>query len=235
MHLNGREFPVEVNAGSILWEGEPAVQIIVRDISLRKQAEEALRTAHSELERAYDATIEGWSRVLDLRDKETQGHSVRVTEMTLHVARAMGMSEAALVHVRRGALLHDIGKMGIPDNVLLKPGPLNDEEWEIMRLHPTYAYQMLSPIPYLKAALDIPYNHHEKWNGTGYPRGLKGTQIPLSARIFAIVDVWDALRSDRPYRRAWPKDKVCEHIRSLAGTHFDPSLVKVFLKIVMDD
>jgi len=235
MRLNGTEFPVEVNAGSILWEGEPAVQIIVRDISLRKQAEEALRSAHSELERAYDATIEGWSRVLDLRDKETQGHSVRVTEMTLHVARAMGMSEKDLVQVRRGALLHDIGKMGIPDNILLKPGPLTDKEWEIMRLHPTYAYQMLFPIPYLKAALDIPYNHHEKWNGQGYPRGLKGEQIPLAARIFTIVDVWDALRSNRPYRHAWPKDKVCEHIRSLSGTHFDPSLVDVFLKIVMDD
>ena len=235
MRLNGTCFPVEANVGPITWEGEPAVQIIVRDITLRKQAEEALRNAHSELERAYDATIEGWSRVLDLRDKETQGHSVRVTEMTLRVARKLGMSEEEFVHVRRGALLHDIGKMGIPDNILLKPGPLTDEEWQIMRLHPTYAYHMLSPIPYLKAALDIPYNHHEKWDGTGYPRGLKGNEIPLAARIFAIVDVWDALRSDRPYRKAWSKQKVCQHISSLSGIHFDPKLVDVFLQIVMDD
>ncbi|MGB0385955.1 MAG: HD domain-containing phosphohydrolase [Ardenticatenaceae bacterium] len=228
-------FPVEANVGPITWEGQPAVQIIARDISQRKEAEEALRSAHAELERAYDATIEGWSRVLDLRDKETQGHSVRVTEMTLHIARTLGMSDEELVQIRRGALLHDIGKMGIPDNILLKPGPLTDEEWKIMRLHPSYAYHMLSPIPYLKAALDIPYNHHEKWDGTGYPRGLKGEEIPLAARIFAIVDVWDALRSDRPYRQAWPKKKVCQHIGSLSGSHFDPRLVDAFLEVVMNE
>jgi putative nucleotidyltransferase with HDIG domain len=192
-----------------------------------------LQRSNADIRAAYDATIEGWSRALDLRDKETEGHTQRVTELTLHLARAMGLSEAELVHVRRGALLHDIGKMGIPDSILYKPGPLDDTEWAIMRLHPQYAYAMLSPIAYLRAALDIPYAHHEKWDGSGYPRGLKGEQIPLSARIFAVVDVWDALRSDRPYRKAWPEAKVREHIRALAGTHFDPQVVDVFLALEM--
>jgi len=184
-----------------------------------------------ELALAYDVTLEGWSRALDLRDKETEGHTQRVTEMTVRLARAMGVSEAELVQIQRGALLHDIGKMGIPDAILLKPGPLTDEEWEIMRRHPVYAYELLSPIAFLKGALDIPYCHHEKWDGTGYPRGLKGEQIPLPARIFAIVDVWDALRSDRPYRAAWGEERVREHIRSLSGTHFDPRVVKAFLEL----
>ncbi|MBI4316523.1 MAG: HD-GYP domain-containing protein, partial [Chloroflexi bacterium] len=130
---------------------------------------------------------------------------------------------------RRGALLHDIGKMGVPDSILLKPGPLTDEEWVIMRLHPQLAYDMLSPINYLRSALDIPYCHHEKWDGTGYPRGLKGEQIPLAARPFAVVDVWDALRSDRPYRAAWPEEKVIEHIKAGSGSHFDPQVVEAFL------
>lgn len=190
-----------------------------------------LHRANIELTLAYDATIEGWSRALDLRDKETEGHSQRVTEITLCLARAMGASEAELVHIRRGALLHDIGKMGIPDNILLKPGPLSEEEWEIMRLHPLYAYEMLSPIIYLRPALDIPYCHHEKWDGTGYPRGLKGDQIPLAARIFAVVDTWDALHSDRPYRPGWPEYKVREYIREQAGTHFDPKVVDAFIKM----
>jgi HD-GYP domain-containing protein (c-di-GMP phosphodiesterase class II) len=185
-----------------------------------------------ELALAYDVTLEGWSRALDLRDKETEGHTQRVTEMTVRLARAMGVGEAELVQIQRGALLHDIGKMGIPDAILLKPGPLTDAEWEIMRRHPVYAYELLSPIAFLKGALDIPYCHHEKWDGTGYPRGLKGEQIPSSARIFAIVDVWDALRSDRPYRAAWGEERVREHIRSLSGTHFDPKVVKAFLGLV---
>ena len=167
---------------------------------------------------------------MDLRDHETEGHSRRVTEMTLRLARAMGLDEAELVHVRRGALLHDIGKMGIPDAILLKPGTLTDEEWQVMRRHPTYAYEMLSPIAFLRPALEIPYCHHEKWDGTGYPRGLKGEQIPLAARIFAAVDIWDALRSDRPYRKGWPEERVCEHIASLAGTHLDPAVVAAFLR-----
>jgi putative nucleotidyltransferase with HDIG domain len=189
-----------------------------------------LQRSNLRLTLAYDATIEGWSRALDLRDKETEGHTQRVTETTLKLARAMGLGEDELVHVRRGGLLHDIGKMGVPDGILLKPGPLTEDEWVVMRKHPTYAYDMLSPIVYLRPALDIPYCHHEKWDGTGYPRGLMGDRIPLAARIFAVVDVWDALCSDRPYRPGWPEAKVREHIRSLAGTHFDPAAVEVFLR-----
>ncbi|HLB49265.1 MAG TPA: GAF domain-containing protein [Anaerolineales bacterium] len=193
---------------------------------------ERLQRSNAELAVAYDATIEGWSRALDLRDKETEGHTRRVTEMTERLTRAMGMSEEELVHVRRGALLHDIGKMGIPDGMLLKPGPLTDEERAIMRQHPVYAYEMLSPIVFLRPALDIPYCHHEKWDGTGYPRGLKGEQIPQAARIFAVVDVWDALCSDRPYRPAWREEKAREYIREQAGKHFDPQVVEAFLKLL---
>ncbi|MDE3090315.1 MAG: PAS domain S-box protein, partial [Chloroflexota bacterium] len=190
-----------------------------------------LQRSNTELAVAYDSTIEGWSRALDLRDKETEGHTQRVTEITMRLARAMGVGDAELVHMRHGALLHDIGKMGVPDSILLKPDKLTDAEWVTMRQHPQLAYDMLSPINYLHAALDIPYCHHEKWDGTGYPRGLKGEQIPLAARVFAIVDVWDALRSDRPYRKAWARDTALEHIRGLAGTHFDPKVVEEFLKV----
>jgi putative nucleotidyltransferase with HDIG domain len=192
---------------------------------------ENLQRSNSELTLAYDATIEGWSRALDLRDKETEGHTQRVTEMAMNLARAFGLSDTELVQVRWGALLHDIGKMGVPDGILLKPGPLTDEEWVAMRKHPTFAYEMLAPIRYLRLALDIPYCHHEKWDGTGYPRGLKGDQIPLAARIFAIVDEFDALSSDRPYRAAWTREEVREHIQSLSGTHFDPQVVDVFMQM----
>ena len=192
-----------------------------------------LQRANVDLTMAYDATLEGWARALELRDKETEGHSQRVTETTLRLARAMGMDGAALVHVRRGVLLHDIGKMGIPDSILLKPGSLTEEEWEIMRQHPVYAYQMLAPIAYLRPALDIPHSHHEKWDGSGYPEGLKGEQIPLAARVFALVDVWDALRSDRPYREAWSEERALDYIREQAGKHFDPQVVEVFLELVM--
>lgn len=184
-----------------------------------------------ELTLAYDATIEGWSRALDLRDKETDDHSRRVTDTTILLARAAGMSEAELAHVRRGALLHDIGKMGLPDRILLKPGPLTEGEWEIMRRHPSYAYDLLSPIAYLRPALDIPYCHHEKWDGSGYPRGLKGERIPLSARIFAIVDAWDALTSERPYSPAWNEEKVNDYLREQSGKHFDPLVVELFMKM----
>ncbi|MBI3242080.1 MAG: PAS domain S-box protein [Chloroflexi bacterium] len=196
---------------------------------------DSMQRANADLFLAYDNTIEGWSRALDLRDKETEGHTRRVTEMTVRLARAIGMSEAEIVHVRRGALLHDIGKMGVPDAILLKPGKLTDNEWKAMRLHPQLAHDMLAPIAYLRPALDIPYCHHEKWDGTGYPRGLKGEAIPLAARIFAVVDVWDALRFDRPYRAGWPEEKVLQHIRSLAGTHFDPKAVDLFLKMMNED
>ncbi len=193
---------------------------------------ENLQQANLQLTAAYDATIEGWSRALDLRDKETEGHTQRVTELTLKLARQMGISEADLIHIRRGALLHDIGKMGVPDSILLKPGPLSEEEWRIMHRHPQYAYEMLAPIEYLRPALDIPHYHHERWDGTGYPHKLKGEQIPLAARIFALVDVWDALTSDRPYRKAWSPRKALAHIYKQSGKHFDPQVVEAFKALI---
>jgi putative two-component system response regulator len=191
-----------------------------------------LELTNQQLLEAYDATIEGWSRALDLRDKETEEHTLRVTEITLRLAREFGMSEEELVHIRRGALLHDIGKLGVPDGILLKNGPLDDEEWVIMRKHTLHAFDLLSPITYLKPALDIPVFHHEKWDGSGYPYGLKGDTIPLAARLFAVVDVWDALRSPRPYRPGWDETKVIEHIKSEAGSHFDPQVVAMFLILI---
>ncbi|MGD0807096.1 MAG: HD domain-containing phosphohydrolase [Anaerolineales bacterium] len=196
---------------------------------------EGLQKSNLDLAMAYDATIEGWSRALDLRDRETEGHTIRVTEMTLRLARTMGVGEDELVQIRRGALLHDIGKMGIPDNILLKPGPLSEEEWETMRRHPEYAYGLLSLVNYLRPALLIPYCHHEKWDGSGYPRGLREEAIPLSARIFAVVDVWDALRSERPYRKAWPEVKVREYLRGETGKHFDPQVLNMFLSMLEQD
>jgi len=195
---------------------------------------EGLQRSNTELHLAYNTTIEGWSAALDLRDKETEGHSQRVTEMTMQLARTLGISEAELVHVRRGALLHDIGKMGVPDSILLKPDKLTDDEWVIMRRHPQFAFEMLSPIAYLQKALDIPYAHHEKWDGSGYPRGLAGETIPMAARIFAVVDVYDALTSNRPYRAAWSKEKTCEYIREQAGKHFDPKVAELFLRVVSE-
>jgi PAS domain S-box-containing protein/putative nucleotidyltransferase with HDIG domain len=190
-----------------------------------------LQRSNTELILAYDTTIEGWARALELRDQETEGHTKRATEMTLRLALAMGMDDAELEHVRRGALLHDIGKMSIPDSILLKNGPLTEEEWELMRRHPSYAFEVLSPIAYLRQALDIPYCHHEHWDGTGYPRGLKGEEIPLAARIFSLADIWDALHSDRRYHSAWPEQKIREYIRSLSGTQFDPQVVEAFLNM----
>jgi len=194
-----------------------------------------LQQSNLELSQAYDATIAGWSAALDLRDRETEGHTQRVTEMTVRLAERMGVSEQDLVHVRRGALLHDIGKMGIPDRILLKPEALTDEEQESMRMHPMYAYHMLKHITYLAPALDIPLCHHEKWDGTGYPRGLKNEEIPLSARIFCIADVYDALTSDRPYRAAWSKEKTLGYIRALTGTHFEPGVVDAFLNMLSEE
>lgn len=190
-----------------------------------------LQRSNFELAQAYDVTLEGWARALELRDQETEGHTRRVTELTVRLAKAMGFEGEELNHIRRGALLHDIGKMGIPDRILLKPGKLTDEEQEIMKKHPVYAYEMLYPIEKLRPALDIPHRHHEKWDGSGYPGGLKGKDIPLAARIFAIVDVWDALRSDRPYRESWPAEKVRAHVREQSGTHFDPRVVEAFLDL----
>jgi PAS domain S-box-containing protein/putative nucleotidyltransferase with HDIG domain len=189
-----------------------------------------LEQTNRELSQAYDATIEGWSRALDLRDKETEGHTLRVTELTQTLAQKFGFTDKQMLHIRWGALLHDIGKMGVPDSILLKPEELSEEEWVIMRQHPQYAYDLLQSIAFLSPALDIPYCHHERWDGKGYPRGLKGEEIPLQARIFAVVDVWDALSSDRPYRPRWSEEKIREHIQALSGTRFDPQVVDVFMR-----
>lgn len=191
-----------------------------------------LQRTNLDLMLAYDSTIEGWSKALDLRDRETEGHTLRVTEMTITLAKAAGIPEDEIIHVRRGALLHDIGKMGVPDRILHKAGRLTDDEWETMRQHPAYAYDMLYSIEYLRPALSIPYSHHERWDGTGYPLGLKGKEIPLTARLFAIVDVWDALRSNRPYREGWPEDKVLQYLRAESGAHFDPKAVELFLQVI---
>lgn len=191
-----------------------------------------LQEAHTKLLSAYEATIEGWSRAMDLRDRETEGHSRRVADETEQLAKASGMGEDELLHVRRGALLHDMGKLGIPDSILHKPDKLTEEEWAMMRKHPQLAYDMLYPVEYLRPALDIPYCHHEKWDGSGYPRGLKGEDIPLVARMFAVVDVWDALTSDRPYRRAWTNENALAYIREQSGQHFDPQVVDLFFKVI---
>jgi HD-GYP domain-containing protein (c-di-GMP phosphodiesterase class II) len=193
-----------------------------------------VQRTNSELIVAYDATIEGWVSALDLRYKESKGHSERVTRMTLQLARLMGIRDEKLIHIRRGALLHDIGKMVVPDHVLMNTGELSPGHQELIRRHPQYAYDILSPIHYLKEALEIPYCHHERWNGTGYPRGLKEEQIPLSARIFGVVDTWDSLTSDRPYRAAWSKSNALDYIVKHSGIYFDPRVVEVFLKYLGD-
>jgi HD-GYP domain-containing protein (c-di-GMP phosphodiesterase class II) len=193
---------------------------------------ENLERTNQELSLAYDRTLEGWGKALELRDKETQGHTQRVTDLTLELARQMGIAEDELAQIRRGVLLHDIGKMGVPDRILRKKGRLTAAEQIEMRKHPQYAYDMIYPIEYLRPALDIAYCHHEWWDGNGYPRGLKGAEIPLSARIFAVVDVWDALSSDRPYRKAWERGKIIEYIRSLSGRQFDPQVVDVFIRMI---
>ena len=191
-----------------------------------------LQYSNLELTQAYATTLEGWSRALELRDRETEGHTQRVTEVTIDLARRLGVDGNEIVHMRRGVLLHDIGKMGIPDSILLKPGPLTPEEWEIMRQHPVYAFKLLSTIHFLRLALDIPHYHHEKWDGTGYPLGLNGEEIPLAARIFAVVDVWDALRSERPYRPVRKDDAVTLYILEQSRQHFDPKVVEAFLNLI---
>ncbi|RPI94336.1 MAG: HD domain-containing protein [Chloroflexi bacterium] len=191
-----------------------------------------LNKAISDAVRAYDETIQGWAKALEMRDSETMGHSQRIVELTLLLARELGVKGIDLFHIRRGALLHDIGKMGIPDAILHKPGRLSDEEWIIMRKHPVYARDYLSRVAYLASALDIPYSHHEKWDGTGYPQGLKGGQIPIAARIFAVVDVWDALTSQRSYMETWSKEQALAYIQEQAGRQFDPRVVDAFIDLV---
>jgi HD-GYP domain-containing protein (c-di-GMP phosphodiesterase class II) len=184
---------------------------------------------------AYDTTLEGWAKALELRDQVTEGHTRRVTELTIRLARSMGIQDDELIHIRRGSLLHDIGKMGIPDLILLKPGALTAEEFEIMKKHTIFAYELLSPIGFLQPSLVIPLCHHERWDGSGYPRGLKGVQIPLSARIFSVVDVWDALRSNRPYRQEWPTEKITDYLIKQSGSQFDPVVVQAFIRLVSSD
>ena len=185
------------------------------------------------LEIAYDSTLEGWAKALDMRDHETEGHTRRVSSLAVRLAKRLGLNKYQLLDIYRGALLHDIGKIGIPDQILRKPGPLNPEEREIMNNHPDYARSMLSEIDFLQTALVIPYSHHEKWDGTGYPQQLKGSDIPLAARIFSVVDVWDALVSDRAYRTAWPHEKVIDYLRQNAGSHFDPHIVSEFINLLL--
>lgn len=208
-----------------------AVQIALEQKHLRDQNKQT----EIELRIAYDSTLRGWSNALELREHETAGHSKRVVQMTLDVARLLGINEQEIAHIQRGALLHDIGKMGIPDSILLKPGPLTESEWEVMRMHPIYAYNLLSEIPYLLPALDIPYYHHERWDGSGYPKGLKGVEIPIAARIFAIIDVWDALSHDRPYRPAWTEEKVFNYLQKNSGIHFDPEILEVTLQVISNN
>ncbi|MEP6894744.1 MAG: GAF domain-containing protein, partial [Chloroflexota bacterium] len=196
---------------------------------------EHLQKSNQEVTQAYDTTLEGWARALELRDRETEGHTRRVTELTMQLARFMEIADDDLVNIYRGVLLHDIGKMGVPDQILRKTGPLTETEWDEMRKHPEYAFNLLAPIPYLRPALDIPYCHHEHWDGSGYPRGLKGEQIPLAARVFSIVDIWDALLSDRPYRKAWPREKVLQHLRDISGSLLDPRVVIEFLRMINTD
>lgn len=229
---DGSTFPAEVAFGAFTSGIIPTAQIIIHDISEYKLAEEHSLKTHMELEMSYTATLNGWSRALELRDRETQGHSQRVTDKSVEIALRIGISLEKIIHVRHGALLHDIGKMAIPDSILFKPGPLSTYERNVMEQHPTYAYNLLSPIKYLQPALTIPYSHHEKWDGSGYPQGLKSDNIPLEARIFSIVDVWDALISDRPYRSAWPEEKARQYLWENRSIQFDPQLVDVFLDSV---
>ncbi len=194
-----------------------------------------LERSNKEMKQAYEETLEGWARALELRDSDTEGHTRRVADLTLKIGKEMGFRENQLIHLHRGALLHDIGKMAVPDHILRKPGPLSDEEWAIMRRHPIHAYEMLSRINYLRPALAIPCSHHERWDGSGYPQGLEAEDIPLPARIFAVVDVWDALTSDRPYRKAWSAEQTVTHLREGSGTLFDPAVVETFLSVLEED
>lgn len=173
-----------------------------------------------------------WARALDIRDGEAEGHSARVAAMAVRLAEYMGESGEKLVHIMRGALLHDIGKISVPDSIMHKAGSLTEEEWTIMREHPYIAFRMLSPVSFLVPAIDIPHCHHERWDGGGYPRGLRGTEIPRSARIFTVIHVYDALTSDRPYRPGWSHDQAMEYIDTQSGSQFDPDVVEAFADLV---
>jgi putative nucleotidyltransferase with HDIG domain len=193
---------------------------------------ERVKESETELQANYDLTLEAWAKVLEYRDRETEGHSRRLVELSTRLAKEMGVDEKEIANLRRGALLHDIGKLAIPDDILLKPGELNDAERKLLQQHPVYAKQMLSQISFLQPAVEVAYSHHERWDGLGYPEGLKGTDIPLSARMFAIIDQWDALTSDRPYRKAWSQESVIAYLRENSGKIYDPEIVTVFLRII---
>ena len=208
-----------------------SISLYREEARIRYESEQKVKFLNQELEHAYETTLEGWSRALELKDKETEGHSSRVTELTIEVARKFDFDENAIKYVYYGALLHDIGKMGIPDEILNKPGALTPEERAIINQHPIYAFEMLKDIEYLQPSISIPYSHHENWDGTGYPQGLQGEEIPFPARIFSVVDNWDALTSDRPYRNAWSKEKTLNYIKEQSGKKFDPQVVEVFLNI----
>jgi len=232
----GRKSPILDEEVSLLEAIGEMVGNAVHRMRLHEQTETLLgdlQDANRELSKAYDTTLEGWAKALELRDKETEGHSRRVTELTLELARQMGVPGTELIHIHRGILLHDIGKMGVPDQILKKTGPLGEEEWVEMRKHPQYAYDLIHPITYLRPALDIPYCHHERWDGSGYPRGLKGKNIPLAARIFAVVDVWDALINDRPYRKAWTEEQTLGYIKEQSGILFGPQIIEKFFEIIL--
>jgi putative nucleotidyltransferase with HDIG domain len=199
--------------------------------SLEKHLER-VEESEVELRKTYDLTLGAWAKVLEYRDKETEGHSRRLVELSTRLAQALGLNEEEIIHLRRGALLHDIGKLAIPDEILLKPGELNNAERKMMEQHPTYAKQMLAQVTFLQRSVEVAYSHHERWDGLGYPQGLKGNEIPLSARIFAVVDQWDALTSDRPYRTAWTREKVMAYFRENAGKIYDPEIVNVFLAMI---
>jgi len=228
---NGERALGVMSAAVVTLNNEVCILSTTRDMTERIEAQRALQIAHDQLEDAYDLTLEGWARALELRERETASHSRRVVELTLDIARAAGLGEEALVHIKRGALLHDIGKLGVPDHVLLKPGPLSSDEWALMREHPLLGKKLLNDIPYLRPSIAIPYGHHEHWDGSGYPLGLHGSEIPLEARIFSVVDVWDALISDRPYRKAWSAHDVRVYIKAQRGMLFDPYIVDLFLDL----
>ncbi len=234
-HVDGSRRLLQTVVSRINTLRGPMLCGVVRDVTELKQREKELEFAHLELAQSYDLTLEGWSRTLDIRERETAGHSKRVVELACRLAQKAGMDDKDVIPLRRGALLHDIGKIGIPDKLLLKPGALDEDEWTVMKQHPEYALRLLQDIPYLQPALDIPYCHHERWDGTGYPRGLKGEEIPFSARIFALADVYDALTSDRPYRKAWEHDQTLKYFHEQAGRHFDPHLVGIFLDVMKKD
>ncbi|MCJ7534223.1 MAG: HD domain-containing protein [Anaerolineales bacterium] len=227
------EASAEVAGGNlqvqIMPRGNDEVTVLTRSFN---NMISSLNQSKDDLLNAYDRTLEGWSMALELRDQDTEGHTRRVAELTLELSQLMGYEGEELVHIRRGALLHDIGKMGIPDSILLKPGALSSEEWSVMRRHPEFAYQLLWPIEYLRPAISIPYSHHEWWNGNGYPQGLTGEDIPLPARIFAVIDVWDAMRSDRPYRKAVAESEVCEYLLESKGVHLDCRVVEAFFELL---